>query len=69
MEVIAAFAKASGRDIPHKIAPRRRGDIASSYASTEKAKLLLGWEARLSLDDMCRDVWRWQSQNPNGYGC
>ena len=67
-EVIAAFAKASERDIPHEIAPRRRGDIASSYASTEKAKLLLGWQARLSLDDMCRDVWRWQSQNPNGYG-
>ena len=66
--VIAAFAKASGRDIPHEIAPRRRGDIASFYASTEKAKFLLGWEARLSLDDMCRDVWRWQSQNPNGYG-
>jgi len=67
-EVISAFAKASGRDIPHEIAPRRRGDIASFYASTEKAKLLLGWQAMLSLDDMCRDVWRWQSQNPNGYG-
>ena len=68
MEVITAFAKASGRDIPYEIAPRRKGDIATSYASTEKAKSLLGWEAKLSLDAMCSDTWRWQSQNPEGYG-
>jgi UDP-glucose 4-epimerase len=68
MEVIAAFTKASGRDIPYEIAPRRKGDIDTSYASTGKAKLLLGWQAKLSLDAMCSDTWRWQSQNPEGYG-
>ena len=67
-EVITAFAKASGRDIPYVIAPRRKGDIATSYASTEKAKSILGWQAKLSLDEMCADTWRWQSQNPEGYG-
>ena len=67
-EVITAFAKASGRDIPYEIAPRRKGDISTSYTSTEKAKLLLGWEAKLSLDAMCADTWHWQSQNPEGYG-
>jgi len=68
MEVIAAFAKASGRDIPYEIAPRRKGDIATSYAKTDKAKLLLNWQAKFTLDAMCSDTWRWQSQNPEGYG-
>jgi len=67
-EVITAFAKASGREIPYEIAPRRKGDIATSFASTGKAKSLLGWEAKLSLDAMCSDTWRWQSQNPEGNG-
>ena len=68
MEVLAAFGRAAGRDIPHEIAPRRRGDIAEFYANTDKAKSLLNWRATRSLDDMCESVWRWQSQNPEGYG-
>lgn len=68
LEVIAAFTKASGIDIPYEIAQRRSGDIAASYAATGKAKSLLGWEAKRTLSDMCSDTWRWQSQNPNGYG-
>jgi len=67
MEVIAAFGRAAGRDISYEIAPCRRGDIAISYASTDKAKSLLNWRATRSLDDMCESVWRWQSQNPEGY--
>ena len=68
LEVIAAFAKASGRDIPYKITQRRSGDIPASYVATGKAKSLLGWETERMLSDMCSDTWRWQSQNPDGYG-
>ena len=68
MEVLATFGRAAGRDIPHEVAPRRRGDIAEFYANTDKAKSLLNWRATRSLDDMCESVWRWQSQNPKGYG-
>ncbi len=68
LEVIRAFEKACGRPIPYSFRPRREGDIAVCYASPEKASRELGWRAELSLDDMCRDSWRWQSQNPNGYG-
>jgi len=68
MEVLAAFGRAAGRDIPHEIAPRRRGDIAEFYANTNKSKSLLNWRATRSLDGMCESVWRWQSQNPEGYG-
>lgn len=67
LEVIAAFAEASGKDIPYEIAQRRSGDIAASYAATGKAKSLLAWEAKRTLSDMCSDTWSWQSQNPNGY--
>jgi UDP-glucose 4-epimerase len=47
--------------------PRRPGDIAACYASPDLARELLGWEARQSMEDMCRDHWRWQSGNPDGY--
>ena len=57
LEVVAAFEKASGRKVNYKIAPRRPGDIAECYADASKAKRELGWEAKLSLDDMCRDSW------------
>ena len=67
LEVVAAFEKASGQAIPTTIQPRRKGDLASSYAECKKAKKLLGWQARFGIDEMCEDVWRWQSQNPNGY--
>ena len=67
LELITAFSKVSGQDIPYQFAARRAGDIASCYASADKAKDLLGWEAKLSITEMCQDTWRWQSMNPNGY--
>ena len=62
-----AFVKASGAEVPYVIAPRRPGDPDEVYANAEKAKKLLGWEAKKDVDDMCRDSWNWQSNNPNGY--
>ena len=62
-----AFVKASGAEIPYVIDPRRPGDPAEVYANPQKAKNLLGWEAKKNVDDMCRDTWNWQSKNPNGY--
>ena len=53
--------------MPYQFVARRAGDIASCYASADKAKELLGWQAKLSVAEMCADTWRWQSQNPNGY--
>lgn len=67
LEVIRAFEKACGRDIPFEVTERREGDIATCYADVAKAKKIFGWEAGLSLDDMCRDAWRWQTMNPEGY--
>ncbi len=62
-----AFQKASGIEIPFVIDPRRPGDPDEVYANADKAKNLLGWEAKKSIEDMCADTWRWQSNNPNGY--
>ena len=67
LELVTAFSEVSGQDIPYQFAARRAGDIASCYASADKAKNLLGWEAKLSITEMCQDTWRWQSMNPNGY--
>lgn len=67
LEMIAAFAHASGRDIPYKIVARRPGDIATCYADPAKAKKELGWTATRGLAEMCQDAWRWQSQNPQGF--
>ena len=67
LELVTAFSKVSGQDIPYQFAARRAGDIASCYASADKAKDLLGWEAKLSITEMCQDTWNWQSMNPNGY--
>ena len=67
LEVIAAFERASGRRVPYEFAERRSGDVAVYYAATGMARALLGWEARLDLDRMCEDAWRWQSRNPSGY--
>ena len=53
--------------VPYVIAPRRPGDIAVCYADPAKAESVLGWKAEKTLEDMCRDAWRWQSMNPNGY--
>ena len=67
LDMVHAFSRACGRDIPYRIAPRRSGDIAACYADVTKAKKILGWRAKLDIDDMCRSAWNWQSQNPNGY--
>ena len=67
LDMVHAFSRACGRDIPYRIAPRRSGDIAACYADVTKAKKILGWRAKLDIDDMCRSAWNWQSHNPNGY--
>ncbi|HNR75691.1 MAG TPA: UDP-glucose 4-epimerase GalE [Parvularculaceae bacterium] len=67
LEAISAFKRASNRDIPYEIAPRRDGDIAEFFANPTRANKELGWKATKSLEDMCADHWRWQSGNPNGY--
>ena len=67
LDVIHAFSKAVGKEIPYVIKPRRAGDIATCYSDATKAKVVRGWEAKRNLDDMCRDAWNWQSKNPNGY--
>ncbi len=67
LDVVKAFEKASGEDVPYKITDRRPGDAAVCYADPSKAEKELGWTAERSLEDMCRDSWHWQSQNPEGY--
>jgi len=68
LEMVKAFEKASGKKVPYKIAPRRAGDIATCFADPSYAKEILAWEATKGIDEMCIDTWRWQSNNPNGYG-
>lgn len=68
LEMIQAFVRASGRDVPYEVVARRPGDIASCYADPAHAKAVLGWQAGLGIDDMCRDHWRWQEKNPEGFG-
>ncbi len=67
LELLRGFEKASGRPVPYEIVARRPGDVAEVYADPALARELLGWEARLDVDAMCQDAWRWQSMNPNGY--
>ncbi|RWZ59064.1 UDP-glucose 4-epimerase GalE [Halobacillus fulvus] len=67
LEVIQAFEKETGQKVPYKVIDRRPGDIAECYADPEKAKEELGWEAKKGLQEMCRDSWNWQYNNPNGY--
>ena len=67
LQVVKAFSKACGHDVPYEIKPRRAGDIATCYADPSLAKKELGWEAKYGIDEMCEDSWRWQSMNPNGY--
>jgi len=66
-DMVKAFEKVSDKEVPFCIAPRRAGDIAKCYADPSYAKEVLGWEAKKSIEEMCEDSWRWQSQNPNGY--
>ena len=67
LQMIGAFEQASGRAVPHRVAPRREGDIASCYADPARAAALLGWRAQRNLQAMCADAWRWQNGNPQGY--
>lgn len=67
LDIVKAFSKAYGKELPYKIAPRRPGDLAVCFSDPSKAKEVLGWEAKRGIDDMCRDSWNWQSKNPNGY--
>ena len=68
LELVQAFGRASGRDIPLVFASRRDGDLPSYYANPNLARQVLGWTATRSLDDMCKDTWKWQSNNPHGFG-
>ncbi len=67
LEAVKAFERASGRKIPYDIVERRPGDAASCYCNPSLAERELGWKAVRDLDAMCRDAWRWQSQNPDGF--
>ncbi|MGI6003111.1 MAG: UDP-glucose 4-epimerase GalE [Lachnospiraceae bacterium] len=67
LDIVHAFEKACGRELPYVIDPRRPGDIAQCYSDPSKAEKVLGWKAEKNLDDMCADSWRWQKMNPNGY--
>ncbi|MBQ9029017.1 MAG: UDP-glucose 4-epimerase GalE [Lachnospiraceae bacterium] len=67
LDIIKAFSKACGKDLPYVIDPRRPGDIAVCYSDPAKARDVLGWTAGKNLEDMCRDGWNWQSKNPDGY--
>ena len=68
LDIVKAFSKACGKEIPYQIDPRRPGDIAECYADPAKAKAELGWEAKRGIDEMCADSWRWQSTHPAGFG-
>lgn len=67
LELVSAFEKATGKSVPYKIVSRRAGDIASYFADATLAKQKLGWQTTKTLEDICRDAWNWQSQNPQGY--
>lgn len=67
LDMIKAFEKASGKEVPYRITDRRPGDIAECYADPGKAEKELNWKAERNIIQMCEDTWRWQSQNPNGY--
>ena len=69
LEMLDAFEKVSGKLIPYEFVSKRDGDIAECWASTENVEAILGWSASYDIHKMCEDAWRWQSQNPEGYGC
>lgn len=66
-ELVRAFSKITGVNIPYQIVARRQGDVASYFADTQLAEKVLGWKAKLDIERMCADSWRWQSKNPDGY--
>ena len=67
LDLVSAYAAASGRAVPYQIVARRPGDVAACYADPALARQLLGWQAQHDMDRMCTDSWRWQSLNPKGY--
>lgn len=67
LDMVKSFEKANGLKIPYKIVERRAGDVAECYADSSKAGTILGWTANKNLEDMCKDTWNWQKNNPNGY--
>ena len=67
LDMVHAFEKACGKQLPYEICPRRPGDIAECYADPSKAAKDLGWKAENGIEEMCRDQWNWQSKNPGGY--
>lgn len=67
LELVHAFEKSTGMTITHEIVGRRPGDVAACFADPSRAKQVLGWHAKLGVEDMCRDAWNWQSRNPSGY--
>ena len=67
LEVVAAFSKACGKELPYVIRERRAGDIAANWCDASKAERMMGWKAKFNIKDMCRDSWRWQSNNPDGF--
>ena len=67
LQLVQAFEKANGLTIPYDTCPRRAGDIAEFYADASKAQREMGWKASRTIEDMCRDAWNWQKQNPQGY--
>jgi UDP-glucose 4-epimerase len=67
LDVVNAFVKVSGKNVPYEFLPRRAGDVAINYADASKALSLLGWKATRNLETMCADAWKWQSLNPDGY--
>jgi UDP-glucose 4-epimerase len=67
LDVVQAFARASGREIPYRVVARRPGDVAACWADPTLAQTTLNWRARRTLDEMCADAWRWQSQHPQGF--
>lgn len=68
LEMVHAFSAACGSEVAYEIGPRRAGDIQDSWANADKALKILGWKTRRGIDEICRDAWNWQSQNPQGYG-
>ena len=68
LDVVRAFEEANGVKIPYEITARRPGDVDAVYSDPSKAEKELHWKAEKDLYDMCRDSWRWQRENPNGYG-
>ena len=67
MDVLHAIEKAYGKPIKYEFAPRRAGDVTANYATPKKAEEEIGFKAKYNIDDMARDAWNWQKNNPNGY--